>query len=225
MAAAGLGPVFSAVADPSRRALLQRLGHGPATTGQLAELLPMSRPAVSQHLKLLQEAGLVRTETRGRHRWHQLAPGPLELIGSWARDLSARPGSLTSAGAVGQTGEHMTQPVTYVEINSPDLNRSREFMSAVFGWQTQPFAAADYLVSPHGDGPGVDSGLLMSRDGQPRTVPVIRVDALEPSIARVREHGGRLVVEPFTLPGVGHGCYITDPAGVLIGLHAYDPEA
>jgi predicted enzyme related to lactoylglutathione lyase len=41
----------------------------------------------------------------------------------------------------------------------------------------------------------------------------------------VREHGGRLVVEPFTLPGVGHGCYITDPAGVLIGLHAYDPEA
>jgi hypothetical protein len=41
----------------------------------------------------------------------------------------------------------------------------------------------------------------------------------------VREHGGRLIVEPFTLPGIGHGCYITDPAGVLIGLHADDPEA
>lgn len=90
MAAADLDAVFSAVADPSRRAMLQRLGHGPATTGQLADLLPISRPAVSQHLKLLQEAGLVRTETHGRHRWHELAPGPLELIQSWARDLSAR---------------------------------------------------------------------------------------------------------------------------------------
>jgi DNA-binding transcriptional ArsR family regulator len=89
MAAADLDAVFSAVADPSRRALLQRLGYGPATTGQLADLLPISRPAVSQHLKLLQEAGLVRTQTRGRHRWHELVPGPLELIQSWARDLSA----------------------------------------------------------------------------------------------------------------------------------------
>src|SRR5262249_56537430 len=94
-----LGLVLSAVADPSRRALLQRLGHGPATTGQLAELLPMSRPAVSQHLKLLQEAGLVHTETRGRHRWHQLAPGPLELIGSWAPGLSAPSRSPTPARA------------------------------------------------------------------------------------------------------------------------------
>lgn len=119
----------------------------------------------------------------------------------------------------------MTQPVTYIEINSPDLTATSDFMSAVFDWQVQPFAAPDYLVSPHGDGPGVDAGLLASRDGQPRTVPIIRVDGLEQSIDRVREHGGTLVVEPFTLPGVGRGCYIVDPAGVLIGLHAYDPQA
>jgi DNA-binding transcriptional ArsR family regulator len=82
--------VFAAIADASRRALLQRLAYGSATTGQLADLLPMSRPAVSQHLKLLQEAGLVRTEPRGRHRWHRLDPARVDLVRAWAGDLVAR---------------------------------------------------------------------------------------------------------------------------------------
>ncbi|HTJ33383.1 MAG TPA: VOC family protein [Dactylosporangium sp.] len=119
----------------------------------------------------------------------------------------------------------MTQPVSYVEINSPDLDATRRFVSSVFGWDPAPFAAPDYLVAPRGDAPGVDTGLLASRDGQPRTVPVIRVDSLDTATAAVREHGGQVVVEPFTIKGVGHGCYILDPAGVLIGLHAYDPDA
>ncbi len=74
-------------------------------------------------------------------------------------------------------------------------------------------------------GRGVDTGLVPSLDGQPRTVPIIGVVALETSIALVREHGGRLVVGPLTtLPGTGRGYYIPDPAGVLIGLHAYDSQ-
>jgi DNA-binding transcriptional ArsR family regulator len=89
-----LDVVLAAVADRSRRILLQRLAHGPATTGQLAELLPMSRPAVSQHLKVLQDADLVHTQVRGRHRWHELAPGPLAAIQRWAADLSARHAAL-----------------------------------------------------------------------------------------------------------------------------------
>lgn len=51
-------------------------------------------------------------------------------------------------------------------------------MSAVFGWEMQPFVAEDCLVSPHSDGPGVDTGLMPSPDGQPRTVPIIGVVAL-----------------------------------------------
>jgi predicted enzyme related to lactoylglutathione lyase len=116
----------------------------------------------------------------------------------------------------------MTQPVSYVEINSPDLDATRRFVASVFGWDFAPFAAPDYLVAPHGDAPGVDAGLLASRDGQPRTVPVIRVEDLDKATAAVREHGGQVVVEPFTISGVGRGCYVVDPAGVLIGLHAYD---
>ena len=119
----------------------------------------------------------------------------------------------------------MTTPVTYVELNSPDLEATTAFMRDVFGWEPQPFAAPDYLVAPHGDGPGVDAGLLSSRDGNPRTVPIIRVDSLDALRARIESAGGAIVVEPFTLPGVGRGCYLTDPAGLLIGLHEYDSSA
>ena len=118
----------------------------------------------------------------------------------------------------------MHQPVTYVELNSPDLYRTARFFTDVFGWQPQPFAAPDYLVAPHGDHTGVDTGLMSSRDGQPRAVPVIRVDDLTAATTRVAAHGGTVVVEPFTVPGVGRGCYVVDPTGLLIGLHAYDSD-
>jgi DNA-binding transcriptional ArsR family regulator len=83
-----LADVLNALADPSRRVLLQRLAHGPATSGQLAELLSISRPATSQHLHVLQAAGLVRSTALGRHRWHELAPSPLYLVEQWVRGLA-----------------------------------------------------------------------------------------------------------------------------------------
>lgn len=116
----------------------------------------------------------------------------------------------------------MTQPVTYIEINSPDLGATSGFFAKVFGWEPQPFAGPDYLVAPHGDGAGVDTGLMPSRDGQPRSIPVIRVDRLDEVLESVREHGGSVAVEPFTISGVGRGCYVLDPTGVLVGLHAYE---
>jgi predicted enzyme related to lactoylglutathione lyase len=100
----------------------------------------------------------------------------------------------------------MSQPVSYVEFNSPDLEATNTFLSDVFGWQFQPFAA----------------GLMPSRDGQPRTIPVIRVPDLDAALERVRTHGGTIAVAPFTIPDVGQGAYILDPTGLLLGLHAYD---
>jgi predicted enzyme related to lactoylglutathione lyase len=119
----------------------------------------------------------------------------------------------------------MTQPVTFLEINSPDLERSTAFFSAAFGWELQPFASPDYLVAPGGDGPGIDTALLPSRDGVARAIPVLRVPSLRDATERVVEHGGTVVVEPFAIAGVGRGCYVVDPAGVLIGLHEYDTAA
>jgi hypothetical protein len=115
----------------------------------------------------------------------------------------------------------MTQPVSYLELNSPDLEASTEFFSTVFGWTPQPFSVPEYLVAPHGEEFGIDTALLPSRDGQPRSVPVIRVPDLEDATSRVEANGGTVVVPPFELGGVGRGCYVVDPTGLLIGLHSY----
>jgi DNA-binding transcriptional ArsR family regulator len=82
-----LSAAFAALADPSRRALLQRLAHGPATSGQLAELLSVSRPATSQHLRVLHDSGLVTTTPIGRHRWQELGPAPIYLVENWTGRL------------------------------------------------------------------------------------------------------------------------------------------
>ncbi len=116
------------------------------------------------------------------------------------------------------------RPVTYLELGTPDLDRCRAFFREVFGWDPQPFAADDNLVAPRPADAGIDTALLTSRDGQPRAVPVINTDSLESTITLATENGATLVVEPFTIPGVGRGCYLIEPTGLLIGLHQNDPS-
>jgi DNA-binding transcriptional ArsR family regulator len=84
------GAVLSALADPTRRAIVQRLAIGPATATQLAELAPMSRPAVSQHLRVLREAALVRGTQRGRFVFYELAGQSLLDVHAWLGGLVDR---------------------------------------------------------------------------------------------------------------------------------------
>ena len=84
-----LDQALVAVADSTRRAILQRLAHGQATVGQLAALFPISRPAVSQHLRVLREADLVRTSGPGRLSAYELTPAPLLEIGHWAAAVAS----------------------------------------------------------------------------------------------------------------------------------------
>ena len=84
--------VFTALADPTRRQLFERIAEQPQSVGALARQLPVSRPAVSQHLKALKEAGLVRDEARGTSRIYRIDPkglGPLRrwLDEQWSRSL------------------------------------------------------------------------------------------------------------------------------------------
>jgi DNA-binding transcriptional ArsR family regulator len=79
---------LQAVSDRTRRAILQRLAHGQATVGQIAGLFPISRPAVSQHLKVLKDAGLVRPTGPGRLSAYEFAPAPLLEIEQWASGLA-----------------------------------------------------------------------------------------------------------------------------------------
>lgn len=72
--------VFAALADPVRRALLLEIADGPVRVTDLAELHPISRPAISKHLRLLAEAGLVEAEDRGRERHYALVPAALAAV-------------------------------------------------------------------------------------------------------------------------------------------------
>ncbi|MGW2939769.1 ArsR/SmtB family transcription factor [Streptomyces sp. NPDC001156] len=74
---------LSALADPTRRAIFERLVDGPKAVGQLAEGLPVSRPAVSQHLRVLKEAGLVVDRAVGTRRVYQLNPAGLGALRAW----------------------------------------------------------------------------------------------------------------------------------------------
>src|SRR5215207_9343525 len=83
MAADQLSLTFSALADPTRRAILARLASGEATVSQLAEPFDMSLPGISKHLKVLQKAGLVIQGRDAQWRPCQLAPEPLKEVADW----------------------------------------------------------------------------------------------------------------------------------------------
>jgi len=77
------GDPFAALADPTRRAVFERLRAGPVSVGEIAAGLPVSRPAVSQHLKALREAGLVRHEVDGTRRLYEIDPTGLGELRGW----------------------------------------------------------------------------------------------------------------------------------------------
>ena len=89
--------VFAALADPTRRRLLELLAAGERSAGELADEFAISRPGVSRHLRVLREAGLVRIRDDGPRRLYSVDPGPLDEVdawldrwrGFWARRLDA----------------------------------------------------------------------------------------------------------------------------------------
>jgi DNA-binding transcriptional ArsR family regulator len=82
---------FSALADPIRRALLRRLAVGPARVVDLSADRGVSRPAISRHLRILGEAGLVSAQDRGRERHYRLEPAALEPVADLLAVLVPRP--------------------------------------------------------------------------------------------------------------------------------------
>lgn len=74
---------FGALSDPTRRAVLDLLRRGSRPAGQIAAMFPVSRPAISKHLRLLRRAQLVRERREGRHRLYELNAAPLKAVDSW----------------------------------------------------------------------------------------------------------------------------------------------
>lgn len=78
-----LDQVYAALADPTRRAMVERLSHGPVSVSDLAQPFAMSLPAVLQHLQVLEGSGLVRSEKQGRVRTCRLEPKALQEAEDW----------------------------------------------------------------------------------------------------------------------------------------------
>jgi DNA-binding transcriptional ArsR family regulator len=81
------GGAIAALADPTRRAVFERLRSGPRPVGEIARGLPVSRPAVSQHLRVLKEAGLVTERKEGTRRLYRVDPGGLEELRAYFEEF------------------------------------------------------------------------------------------------------------------------------------------
>jgi DNA-binding transcriptional ArsR family regulator len=83
-----LDKVFAALADPTRRAILARLGERTASVGELAEPFALSQPAISKHLKVLEDAGLIATDRIGQSRPRRLRPQGLAPAVAFVEDMA-----------------------------------------------------------------------------------------------------------------------------------------
>lgn len=101
---------FNAVAEASRRDLLDALGTGEATVGELVDRLGLTQPQVSKHLAVLREVGLVMVRAEGRHRWYRVNGPALKPIHDWVRTFerswNVRLDQLDDLLAELQTGEN-----------------------------------------------------------------------------------------------------------------------
>jgi DNA-binding transcriptional ArsR family regulator len=105
MASAGAPAVvdaFGAIAHPARRRIVTELASGEMAVRDLAETLPITRPAVSQHLRVMLEVGLVTQERVGRENRYRLCPERLDEVRGWLASLDAR-----WAGALERLGRHL----------------------------------------------------------------------------------------------------------------------
>jgi DNA-binding transcriptional ArsR family regulator len=99
------GAALTALADPTRRAIFERLADRPCAVGELAKELPVSRPAVSQHLKVLLDAGLVSARSEGSRRIYGIDPDGVSVLRAyldrfWNRALAAFKDAVEQEGEV-----------------------------------------------------------------------------------------------------------------------------
>jgi DNA-binding transcriptional ArsR family regulator len=119
---------FTAIADPVRRHIVERLATGEKTAGELGAGFAISQPAVSKHLRVLREAGLVVTRARAQRRLYSLNPAPLAEVDAWlARCRNVWEERLDSLKSQVETADRsIPMPVRYPGRVAPDLA----------GWET-----------------------------------------------------------------------------------------
>ena len=126
MNASTLDSTFAALADPTRRAILARLALGETTVMELAKPFEMTQPAVSRHLKVLEEAGLIVRRVDGSKRPARLAPSGIEAIDQWLEMRWDPPASMYLEVAVSKAGETREKGYAMpgVHILTPETDHS-----------------------------------------------------------------------------------------------------
>ena len=109
-----LDQVFFALADTTRRSVLERLGTGPVTASDLAQPFDMALPSFMQHLHVLEESKLVRSRKEGRIRTYELTPQPLEAMGGWLDEQRSKWNR-----RLDQLDNYLKQLATISKINKP----------------------------------------------------------------------------------------------------------
>ena len=162
--------VLTALADPTRRAIFERLAQAPSPVGEVARELPVSRPAVSQHLKVLKSAGLVTDHPAGTRRVYSVDPAGLAAIRDyfdqfWQQSL-ARFQSVASQPPPG--GDMTTQlpaasVTTGVDVEAPIEHAFRVFTEGIGSWWNPEHhilqaELAEMVFEPHAGGHIIDRG-------------------------------------------------------------------
>ena len=122
----------------------------------------------------------------------------------------------------------MSNRIVHFEIHCPDVERAVKFYQDVFGWKVNKWQGPEvYYLANTGDAsqPGINGGLMPSRDGQPRTVNTIQVANVDEAVQKAVAHGGKNVVPKMPIPGVGWLAYCTDPGGNIFGVMQPDENA
>ena len=113
--------VFHALSDRSRRRIVERLAVGPATVNELAALLPIARPGVSRHLRVLRNAGLVTVDSDAQFRVYNLDPAPLAVLDKWLQarnsEWTQRLDALRTEVARGKRRSIITSPIKAKEAS------------------------------------------------------------------------------------------------------------
>jgi DNA-binding transcriptional ArsR family regulator/uncharacterized protein YndB with AHSA1/START domain len=147
----GTGLLWRALADPTRRRILDLLRERPQVTGEIAAQFPISRIAVMRHLEVLGEAGLVTSRKRGRERWHYLNAVPLQKLHQrWAEPAAAGFASalLRLQNSINNEGRHMEaiQPTIDIALDIEIAGAPAAVFAALTkdlgGWWGHPFVTA-----------------------------------------------------------------------------------
>jgi len=116
----------------------------------------------------------------------------------------------------------------HFELATDDLEKTAAFYRDVFGWQIQKWEGPiEYWLVTTGDEStlGINGGLMQTGGEFRGTINTIGVADIDDAIAKVKAHGGEIVLEKDAVPGVGYQAYFKDNSGIVVGLHQEDPKA